>query len=181
MVTVSSLTHIEHTVKLGGDIRSSEDYFEHVRGFNQYRANVRKIAISGNAKDVLLRPGFYFTSQPFTAGLVKVTLKQLGLRGKHPREEIYRRARLRGLTMCRAEIGPLLRAQYLDQPSNERLAIGMEPIKSPAFDNPSKAKAGVFQDLFVVDGEEKALWLRAVSGSPNALWDEEFAWIFQAW
>ncbi len=182
-MTVMEAQAVWRTVELGMGIETPNGYREFIRGFNNDRDNAqaRKIAVSLNAREVLRRPKFYFTNRAGTVGLARVSLKQLGLLGKVPRAEIFARAEVRGLRKCWAEIGPLLRVQYLNQPENERLAIAMEPIKSSQVSGMSKTKAGLFHDLFVVDGDSKKLWLRAVSGYPGVLWDDEFEWIFTAW
>jgi hypothetical protein len=43
-------------------------------------------------------------------------------------QEIYARALQIGLELCPAEVGPILRLNYLDQPVGEFLNIAMRPI-----------------------------------------------------
>ena len=59
----------------------------------------------------------------------------------HTTEEIYQRAQKFGLELCPSETGPLLRLQYLNQPMNEWIYIGMKQI-ADRDGNPSVFRLG---------------------------------------
>jgi hypothetical protein len=60
--------------------------------------------------------------------LVVVTVAELGFRNGARLDAIYAKAMELGLQLCPAEVGPALRLAYKDQPRDEWLFIGMEPI-----------------------------------------------------
>ena len=153
-------------------IRINDGFEQAIKTINQSQrmeSHGLKIDVSENANSVLTRRCFGFTAQDQTIRLVRVSLADLKLKGKPSRVEIYQQAHKFFLQECHIEAGPNLRLKYLDQPLDERLIIASEPLRG----NGS-------QDLFVVDRDRKALWLRAIGAAENAVWDEEFEWIFQA-
>lgn len=66
--------------------------------------------------------------------LVKLSLKDLGFTERQDLEQILDRAKKLGLELCPAEVGPHLRLAYTNQPLNEWLCVGMEPIATSTFD-----------------------------------------------
>jgi hypothetical protein len=72
--------------------------------------------------------------------------------------DIYARAQQLGFRTSAAEIGPLLRLQYFDQPMGEFLIIGMEPIRTwagePVILNVANGGAGLI--LIGQDGSPDA-------------------------
>ena len=55
-------------------------------------------------------------------------MEQLGFPNGATLKEIYAKAKDLGLELCPAEVGPLLRLNYPDQPNGEYLRIAMETI-----------------------------------------------------
>jgi len=127
-----------------------------------------KIDISENALSVLRAPAYAMSLRIIRLELAKVSFSSLKLKGKVTLETIFARASEVGLEKCPPQTGPRFRLKYLQQPEGLRLAVGMEPISS----------SGGFRDIFTLDRERSTLWLRAVCGNPNALWDDEFEWLF---
>lgn len=102
--------------------------------------------------------------------LVKMTVGELGFYDGATTEQIYAKAKEQGLELCPAEIGPLLRIQWKDQPeSNWWTKIAMEPITAPGGD------LGVFN----VERNGRGLWLYARDGYPQDFWDASDVWLFR--
>ena len=100
--------------------------------------------------------------------LAKVTSFDLGFKGSATTEEIFARAHERGFGFCPAEVGPALREQYSDQPMDEHLRIGMEPIDVFG-DNPR---------VFSVSHDGGGCWLGTDLARPACFWDSKHSWIF---
>ena len=56
------------------------------------------------------------------------TVKELTGKNSATKKEIYKAICAKGYGLCPAELGPLLRLQYLDQPFDEWINIAMEPV-----------------------------------------------------
>jgi hypothetical protein len=70
-----------------------------------------------------------FSDTPKKLDLVFVSYDQLNLPDDYSGyDEIVAAAKALGLTLCPAEVGPILRLQYLDQQADEYVTIGMKPI-----------------------------------------------------
>jgi hypothetical protein len=90
--------------------------------------------------------------------LVVLTVRELGLPRDSELKDIYEAAKNQGLDLCPAEVGPLLRLQYTDQPRGEWLIIAMEPIRiKDPFTNPF---------LFHVECFDGDCFLNAQQGYP---------------
>lgn len=100
--------------------------------------------------------------------LAKVTGADLGFNFGVTIEEIFTRAHERGFGLCPAEVGPALREQYSDQPMDEHLRIGMEPIDVFG-DNPR---------VFSVSHDGGGCWLGTDLARPACFWDSKHSWIF---
>ena len=90
------------------------------------------IAISDDADEILGRPAFPFIKQPVDLDLVVLSVFELGFGAQAARtdvalgasaevslRDIYARAVSLGFELSPAEVGPVLRLQYLDQPHGE--------------------------------------------------------------
>jgi len=91
------------------------------------------IAIGDQADEIIGRPAFPFSRTKVDIDLVVVSVAELGfgLDGASLRD-IYARAGRSGLDLCPAEVGPILRLSYLDQPLGEFLHIAMRPVATYA-------------------------------------------------
>ncbi len=100
------------------------------KGPNQYRAalDAAAIKLGDSANEILGRPAFPYAREPREVALVVLTGRRLGMQQPEPLAQLYRRARLAGLALCPAEVGPQLRLAYRDQPRGQVLHVAMEPV-----------------------------------------------------
>jgi hypothetical protein len=103
------------------------------RGANAIRAAIDAapcpIAIGDQADEILGRPAFPFSRTKVDVDLVVISVAELGFGpdGASLRD-IYTRAGTFGLELCPAEVGPILRLNYLEQPLGEFLHVAMRPV-----------------------------------------------------
>jgi hypothetical protein len=87
------------------------------------------IAVGDWADEILGRPAFQFSRTKAEVDVVVLSVADLGFTNKEASlRDIYTRALALGLEMCPAEVGPVLRLNYLNQPVGEFLHIAMRPI-----------------------------------------------------
>ena len=140
------------------------------------------IAISDDADEILGRPAFPFIKQPVDLDLVVLSVFELGFGAQAARtdvalgasaevslRDIYARAVSLGFELSPAEVGPVLRLQYLDQPHGEFLEIAMNPVAKYTGEliRLSVARAGTGL-LLMGDGDH---------GSDRALWAVRFVFV----
>lgn len=82
--------------------------------------------VSDWANDILEQ--VEFSKKKESIDLVVLTPSDMGLTGYPTLKEIYGKAFELGYELCPAEVGPLLRMEYRDQPMDEWLRIAMNPI-----------------------------------------------------
>ena len=159
---VASELPIWKTIKLGTGQKSARDFRKALKA-------------SGNrigewADDLLGRPEFAnsVSKEEVEVDLVVLTTAQLTGKNGGTTAEVFAGAERLGLQKCSAEVGPQLRLQYTDQPLNEWLLIGMEPLRS------SGGLLGVFDVVRLGGG----LWLDGSCGSPGLVWDAGYRWVF---
>ena len=133
-VSVASENQIWKTITVGGS-----------KGVNAVRVAMETapcpIFIGDDADEILGRPSFPFLKQQVELDLVILSVFELGFGDQDARKEvelgahvevslrdIYPRAVSLGFELCPAEVGPVLRLQYLDQPIGEFLHIAMKPV-----------------------------------------------------
>lgn len=97
-----------------------------------------------------------------------VSVADLGFTKATRRDAIYERAKELGLDLVPAEVGPQLRLAYTDQPLNEWMVMGMEPI----------ANSDGSLDVFSVVHDDGGQWLRSDYGYPGGLWYPGNRWVF---
>ncbi|HZP79303.1 MAG TPA: hypothetical protein VFB45_24430 [Pseudolabrys sp.] len=83
-----------------------------------------------SAAELIGRPAFHLSRAKDAVDLVILPATALGFAAGDsvPLETLYDRAEMLGFALCPAEIGALLRLQYLEQPSGEFLHVAMQPI-----------------------------------------------------
>jgi len=125
-----------------------------------------KIGDWGN--DILGQRTFTVSTEKTEVDLVAVTVAGLGFTGGATRKDIYERAQELGLSLCPAEVGPQLRLQYLDQPMDEWLVVGMEPI----------AVSDDYLHVFHVERDGAGRWLGGDFGYPDFFWGGGYRFVF---
>jgi hypothetical protein len=87
-----------------------------------------RVRVGDMADEIIGRPAFSFSTIPVTVDLVVLTPADLGFAHDASFANIERRATQLGLELCPAEVGPLLRLAYLEQPVGEFVRIAMKPV-----------------------------------------------------
>ncbi len=123
------------------------------------------VRMSNRAKDILQKVS---VGPHRVVQLVRVTVAELGFSKGARYEAVCERAKICGLRLCPAEVGPALRMQYLDQPFGEWLRIAMEPITA------SDGDPVVFAVYFSSGG----LWLETYWCHPDLVSDPYRAFVF---
>jgi hypothetical protein len=90
----------------------------------------QQIAISRTADEIMRRPLFQYAQSPALLRLYRVRGSELGYQdnGDVSLRDIYQRASELEYELCPAEVGPMLRLSYLDQPTGEFLDIAHVPV-----------------------------------------------------
>lgn len=128
------------------------------------------INVGIDAKRMMENPDFTTQKNPKDIDLVSLRVGDLGLTGIPMTEQVYKRARQLGLHLCPAEVGPHMRLNYAEQPWDEYLHIGMEPI----FD--SNGYPRVFDLGLGFEGQ----WLNGPWMYPEDQWeDPDYKFVFR--
>ena len=136
-------------------------------GFRNYIKD-SGMRISDWANDILGKPEFVVTEKETEVDLVVVSVAELGFKKGATLEKIYARAKELGLEFCSPDVGPQLRLQYKNQPLNEWLRIGMNPIRD----------SGGCLRVFSVGHDDDGLWLNSFYGFPDDVWRADARWVF---
>lgn len=141
-----------------------------LRTANDFRAALKAAGckISGRASDMLNQPGFTAAAEESEIELVRLTVAELGFPKRATREDIYNRAKERGLDLCPAEVGPRLRLEYKDQPKGEWLRVAIDPIRVLGGD----------PDVWDVGHDADGLWILGDCGYPGNFWNASNQWVF---
>lgn len=123
------------------------------------------INVSSYAANILEKTEF----KKETVDLIKITVNELGFDSYATTEQIYAKAKERGLELCPASVGSVLRLEYKDQPKNEWLFIGMETI----------ADRGGDPSVFYLVHDEGGLWLSSGWACPTDLWSPDGEFVFR--
>ena len=148
------------TINLGTGLKTAEDFRRALRD-GEFR-------LSDWASDILGKTAFTSATEESEVDLVKITVAELGFRKGARRDQIYERAKQLGLELCPPEVGPQLRLQYKDQPKDEWVLIGMEPI----VDSDGRLL------VFLVGRHDSELWLSSDGGFPGGFWGADDRWVF---
>jgi len=122
--------------------------------------------INSFAEDMLMKVSF--SKEGIEYNLVEFSVGQLGFPRGAKLSEIYAKAKEFGLELCPAEIGPLLRLQYTNQPDSNYLRIAMEPVTGRG-DGP---------DLFDVSRGGGESWLLDDVGRLDSGWFADGRFVF---
>jgi hypothetical protein len=100
------------------------------KGVNGYRnaLDAAGIKIGDSADEILGRPAFRYAGMKTEVELTLISAATLGVESESALSDVYSRAKLVGLELCPAEVGPQLRLDYRNQPLGEALNIAMEPV-----------------------------------------------------
>lgn len=109
-----------------------------------------------------------FSKEKKIIDLEIVTVSDLGFNGWTSYKDIIDKAKEMGYELCPAEIGPLLRMEYTDQPLNEWLYIAMEPIAGSSGD----------PRVFHVGRIGGGSWLVALSAYGDDRWPSDHRFVF---
>lgn len=140
-------------------------------GYDLYELLVKDGCHVSEWADDLLKmknSAFSVSSEQLLVDLVKVSVAELGFHSGAKTSDIYKAAQKRGLVLCPSEVGPQLRRQYVDQPRDEWILVGMEPIAD------SDGDLRVFGVAHGDDGR----WLGGHFGHPSFVWDGGSVWVF---
>jgi hypothetical protein len=104
------------------------------KGVNSLRnaLDAARVRIGNSADEILGRPAFHVSPAKQDVDLVVVSVADLGFPNGARLADIYRRAGELGLELCPAEVAPLLRLAYTNQPMGEFLNVAMRPIATYA-------------------------------------------------
>jgi hypothetical protein len=128
--------------------------------------SAKGIKIYDRAKEILQKTPF--SKELIKYDLVSFSVESLGFPKGATTAEIYQKAQELGLELCPAEVGPLLRLNYLDQPNNDYLAVAMKAIETSDGD----------PLVFIVDRHGSELWLFTSWVRPDFRWVGGFRFVF---
>lgn len=148
------------TIKLGTGLKTADDFRKALES--------NGFGISDWTNDILKKAAFTVAFKETEIDLVKVTVAELGFKEATRSNRIYKRAIEIGLELCPAEVGPQLRLQYPDQPKEEYLLIGMEPIPM----------CGDFPYVFALRCDDSRLSLGYSWDNPIEFWNLYYCWVF---
>jgi hypothetical protein len=101
------------------------------KGVDAYRdaLDSARIKLGLSADEILGRPAFPYAKMKTDVKLAVLSAAEPGVESDESSlSDVYERARRVGLELCPAEVGPLLRLEYRNQPLGEALDIAMEPV-----------------------------------------------------
>jgi hypothetical protein len=115
-----------------------------------------RVRIGESADEILGRPAFLFSQTRKDVDLVIVRVSELGFVRPAPLSDVHRRANDLGLELCPAEVAPLLRLEYANQPLGEFLNIAMQPIATYGGELTTLSIANAGTGLLLIGGEARA-------------------------
>lgn len=127
-----------------------------------------RLKVGPTAQTMLLDSNFRTLEQETRIDLARVTVAYLGFQSFATISQICEEANRRELDRVPAEVGPHLRLAYPEQPSDEILTIGMDPITDSHGD----------QDVFQLVNNDEGLWLSSRWAEPGGLWSPDNEFVF---
>lgn len=106
---------------------------------------------------------------PEEAKLIRLRVEDLGFPSGATTDQIYVRAEELGLELCPPEVGPQFRLQYVNQPMNEYIYVGMKQISA------SDGDGRVFHVVRYDDGS----WLNYFWAKPTDEWSAACEFVFR--
>jgi hypothetical protein len=141
------------------------------KGVNALRKalDAARVRVGDSADEVLGRPGFHFSKTGLDVDLVVASVAELGFDDATSLADIHRRADALGLELCPAEVAPVLRLQYTDQPIGEFLNVAMRPVATYGGDLIALSVANAGTGPLLIGGD----------GSPETLmnWQARFVFV----
>jgi hypothetical protein len=109
------------SIGLHKNVTAMRDAFEAAR---------QRIAVGETADEIMGRPLFQYAQWPTRLQLYRVKGSDLGYQKNEnvSLHDVYQRASELEYDLCPAEVGPMLRLSYLDQPPGEFLDIAHLPV-----------------------------------------------------
>lgn len=106
---------------------------------------------------------------PEEAKLIRLRVEALGFPGGATTDQIFAKAQELGLELCPPEIGPQFRLQYVNQPMNEYVYVGMKQITA--------SDGG--PDVFCVERGGGGSWLCGLWAEPADGWGAGAQFVFR--
>ncbi len=148
------------TIKLGTGLVTPDDFYRELID-NGFRT-------SDSSKDIFGKPSFVTSDIETLVDLVLISSSDIGLKNGATRKNFYNRVYELGLELCPPELGPQLRLQYPDQPHDELIIIGMEPIVG----------RGGHLNIFGLSHDDSGCWINAYISHPNNWYDTTRHFVF---
>ncbi|TAL50662.1 hypothetical protein EPN81_02260 [Patescibacteria group bacterium] len=101
--------------------------------------------------------------------LIRLRVEDLGFPDGATTQEIFDRAILLGLELCPPEVGPQFRLQYVNQPMNEYIRVGMRQITDSDGD----------PHVFSVGRDDDGSWLYSLWAEPAGRWNADSEFVFR--
>ena len=127
-----------------------------------------RVRVGDSADEILGRPAFPLSKTNLDVDLVVVRVSELGFNDATSLGEIHRRAGELGLELCPAEVAPLLRLAYVNQPMGEFLNVAMSPIATYGGEPVALSVANAGTGPLLIGGE----------GRPDLLMNERAQFVF---
>ncbi len=120
-------------------------------------------------KNKLDSPDFLTSKQLEEVDLIKLKVEDLGLGERPTTDQIYARIAELGLDLCLPEVGPYYRLAHLDQPTDDRVIVGMKPF--------ADQDGSLY--VFRVERDARGLWLNDDWAEPDDQWDPDDQFLFR--
>ena len=130
------------------------------------KLKVKNIYVTDWAEFLLNSKEFSTVEKREIADLVRLTVKDLGLKDGATTDEIFKQAGVLGLELCPGEVGPNLRLQTNDK---EWMRIAMKQITDRVGD----------PDVFNLGSDGGRLELHVVSAEPDERWSDDSQFVFR--